>query len=138
MAEIGQNSHLAIPTSDDVTDGFDRIVRERESSNFKSLPLKSLPTFKGDPAGRLADFFLHHPSGQGRRDEWNLALSEKDIEPPDVVAMLVSEEDSREVLRIDAEGFEAEIELLGTEAGVNEEVFAIAFHDGGISATATA
>lgn len=55
-----------------------------------------------------------------------------------VIAVLVGEEDGAEAGGIDPEGGEAEGELLGGEAGIDEDAGGAALEDGGVSGGAGA
>ena len=138
MSKVGGDGERSFAVAEDITDGFDGVVREAESLNLDVSEGKILSAFKQLPPRLESQFFLHHAGGLGAGVNGKIVLPKENFEAADVVAVLVSEQNGAKACGVDAESMEADRDLFGTEADIDEETLAGGFDDDGVAAASAA
>lgn len=135
VAGVGEHAEGGVVGVEDESDWVDGVVLDGEGIDVEVFDGERLAWVEGFPLGVGDGFADHVGGGVGGEDRDGEGFQEG-AEAIDVVAVFVGEEDGVDGFRGDADLVEAELELAGGEAGINEDADVVAIDHCGIAATA--
>lgn len=135
VAGIADESETFFRAAQDVADGIDGIVEDGKTLHGEIADGEGLPGFEGMP-GRLDAGFPQHVSGGAGGVERDAALLQQGFQAAHVIAVFVGEQDRINGIR--SQRLRAREQLLGAQAGIDENSGVSGGGEGGIATAAAA